>query len=106
MAPRFGGLMQATAKVCMDHQVPLFLVIHSAAEVDLVYLHHLARPGEKALLLRRADWLRSTTTDWMATYLANPKAMVHELMLIVDRIKEIDEDSIIMVNAAGRAGII
>jgi 3-keto-5-aminohexanoate cleavage enzyme len=25
-------------------------------------------------------------------------------MLIVDRIKEIDEDSIIMVNAAGRAG--
>jgi 3-keto-5-aminohexanoate cleavage enzyme len=44
------------------------------------------------------------STDWMATYLANPKAMVDELMLIVDRIKEIDEDSIIMVNAAGRAG--
>ena len=51
MAPRFPvDWMQTTAKVCMDNEVPLFLVIHSAAEVDLALSpYHLARPGRKKL---------------------------------------------------------
>lgn len=107
MAPRFPvEWMQATAKVCLERQIPLFMVIHSAAEVDLAYRYIISQG-----LLKKPycfdvliGYPYDDATDWMATYLANPKAMVHELMLIVDRIKEIDEDSFIMVNASGRAG--
>lgn len=35
----------------------------------------------------------------------NPRAMVEGLLLLVNRIKELDEDSVIMVSSAGRASI-
>jgi 3-keto-5-aminohexanoate cleavage enzyme len=107
MAPRFPvDWMQATAKVCLDRGVPLFMVIHSAAEVDLAKRYIISQG-----LLRKPycfdvliGYPYDDATDWMASYLSDPRAMMQELMLIVDRIKEIDEDSFIMVNASGRAG--
>jgi 3-keto-5-aminohexanoate cleavage enzyme len=107
MAPRFPvDWMQSAAQVCLDHNIPLFMVIHSAAEVDLAD-RYLISQG----LIRRPycfdvliGYPYDDATDWMATYMPNPRAMMQELMLVVDRIKEIDEDAFIMVNASGRAG--
>lgn len=107
MAPRFPvEWMQTTAQVCLDHNIPCFMVIHSAAEVDLANRYIISQG-----LIRKPycfdvliGYPYEDSTDWMATYLANPRAMMQELMIIVDRIKEIDEDAFIMVNASGRAG--
>jgi uncharacterized protein (DUF849 family) len=107
MAPRFPvDWMQSTARVCLDYQIPCFLVIHSAAEVDLAN-RYLISQG----LIRKPycfdvliGYPYDDATDWMATYMPSPRAMIQELMLVVDRIKEIDADAFIMVNASGRAG--
>jgi 3-keto-5-aminohexanoate cleavage enzyme len=107
MAPRFPvDWMQSTAQVCLDHNIPCFMVIHSAAEVDLANRYIISQN-----LIRKPfcfdvliGYPYDDSTDWMATYLANPRAMIQELTMIVDRIKEIDESAFIMVNASGRAG--
>jgi uncharacterized protein (DUF849 family) len=84
----------------------LFFSIHSTAEVDLA----------NRLILRRglaplpACWLiligyqYDDATDRLTTYLAHPKAMMTELIQIVERIREIDPAGFVQVCAAGRAG--
>jgi hypothetical protein len=87
-------------------EVPAFFSIHSTAEVDLANRFIL----EQGLAPTPACWLiligyqYDDATDRLATYLAHPKAMLTELIQVVDRIREIDPDGFITVCAAGRAG--
>lgn len=107
MAPNFPvPWMEGVAQVVQRQSARLFFSIHSTAEVDLA----------NRLILRRglaptpACWLiligyqYDDATDRLATYLANPKAMLSELTQVVERIREIDPDGFVAVCAAGRAG--
>lgn len=105
-APNFPvDWMESAAKVIDDADARLHFAIHSAAEVDLANRLILS----KGILTHRPFWTiligypYDDATVRIATYLAHPKAMMQELMLIVDRIKEIDPDAFIMVCSAGRA---
>jgi len=107
MAPNFPvPWMEAVAKVIERQGARLFFSIHSTAEVDLANRLILQR----GLARQPACWLiligyqYDDATDRLATYLAHPRAMLTELMQIVDRIREIDPDGFIQVCAAGRAG--
>lgn len=107
MAPRFPlAWMEATAKAVDDAGCKLFLVIHTAAEVELA--HRLII--EKGFLTPPYCWdiligyPFDESTNIQGTYLKHPRAMMDELALIVDRIREIDPDGFVMVNASGRAG--
>ncbi|HZE16022.1 MAG TPA: 3-keto-5-aminohexanoate cleavage protein, partial [Mycobacterium sp.] len=107
MAPNFPvPWMEAVAKVVEQRDARLFFSIHSTAEVDLA--HRLIL--RKKLAPQPACWLMligyqyDYATDRLATYLAHPKAMLTELIQIVDRIREIDPAGFVAVCAAGRAG--
>lgn len=107
MAPNFPRpWMEAVAKVVQREGARLFFSIHSTAEVDLANRFIL----EQGLAPTPACWLiligyqYDDATDRLATYLAHPKAMLTELIQVVDRIREIDPDGFITVCAAGRAG--
>jgi 3-keto-5-aminohexanoate cleavage enzyme len=107
MAPNFPvPWMEAVAKVVERSEARLFFSIHSTAEVDLANRLILQR----GLAPKPACWLiligyqYDDATDRLATFLANPKAMMTELMQVVERIREIDPDGLIQVCAAGRAG--
>lgn len=107
MAPNFPvAWMRAVAQVVEQQGARVFFSIHSAAEVDLAN-RLILRDG---LVSRPACWLvligyqYDDATDRLATYLAHPKAMMTELLQIVDRIRELDPDGFIAVCAAGRAG--
>lgn len=106
MAPNFQvDWMESAAHVATEHGVRLMFSIHSAAEVDLANRLVLS----KGILKQKPLWgiligyPYDDTTTRLATYLANPKAMMTELIQIVDRIREIDPDGFILVAAAGRA---
>ncbi|WP_171055121.1 3-keto-5-aminohexanoate cleavage protein [Mycobacterium sp. DBP42] len=106
MAPNFPvEWMETTAHVATEHGVRLTFSIHSAAEVDLANRLILS----KGILKEKPMWgiligyPYDETTSRLATYLAHPKAMMQELIQIVDRIREIDPDAHIIVPAAGRA---
>lgn len=106
MAPNFPvDWMESTAHVATEHGVRLTFSIHSAAEVDLAERLVL----KKGILKERPMWgiligyPYDDTTTRLATYLKHPKAMMTELIQIVDRIREIDPDAYIVVPSAGRA---
>ncbi|WP_347270952.1 3-keto-5-aminohexanoate cleavage protein [Rhizorhabdus histidinilytica] len=107
MAPNFPvPWMEAVAQVVRQQQARLFFSIHSTAEVDLANRYVFS----KGLCERPACWLiligyqYDDATDRLATYLAHPRAMLTELIQVVDRIREIDPEGFIQVCAAGRAG--
>ena len=81
-------------------------MIHTAAEVELAQRLILS----KGLLTPPFCWdvligyPYDETTNIQGTYIKHPRAMMDELALIVDRIREIDPDGFVMVNASGRAG--
>lgn len=106
MAPTFPiEWMESAAHVSSEHGVRLTFAIHSAAEVDLANRLILS----KGILKQKPAWgiligyPYDEVTSRLATYLAHPKAMFQELILIVDRIREIDPDADIVVAAAGRS---
>lgn len=106
MAPNFPvDWMEATAHVATEHGVRLTFSIHSTAEVDLANRLILS----KGILKEKPMWgiligyPYDDTTTRLATYLAHPRAMMTELIQIVDRIREIDPDAYILVASAGRA---
>jgi uncharacterized protein (DUF849 family) len=107
MAPNFPvPWMEGVAQVVQANDARLFFSIHSTAEVDLANRFILQR----GLAPTPACWLiligyqYDDATDRLATYLAHPKAMMTELIQVVDRIREIDPAGFIVVCAAGRAG--
>ncbi len=107
MAPNFPvDWMESVATVSQRQGVRVFFSIHSAAEVDLanrlIYSRGLA--GAPACWLILIGYQYDDATDRLAAYLAHPRAMLDELTLIVDRIREIDPAGFIQVCAAGRAG--
>jgi uncharacterized protein (DUF849 family) len=106
MAPNFPvDWMESAAQVATEHDVRVVFSIHSAAEVDLANRLILS----KGILKQKPGWgiligyPYDDTTTRLATYLAHPKAMMMELIQIVDRIREIDPDADIIVCSAGRA---
>lgn len=106
MAPNFPvDWMESAAKAVDDKGARLHFAIHSTAEVDLANRLVLSR----GILTHRPFWSiligypYNDRTTRACTYLAHPKAMMQELIQIVDRIKEIDPDAFIQVCSAGRA---
>ncbi|MCM2393733.1 3-keto-5-aminohexanoate cleavage protein [Streptomyces albipurpureus] len=97
---------EAVSHVVTERGGRVFFSIHSAAEVDLANRLVLA----KGILPQPTCWIiligypYTAASHRLATYLAHPRAMVSELVQIVDRIHEIDRDAFIQVCAAGRAG--
>src|ERR1700716_2005747 len=86
MAPTFPvDWMESTAHVATEHGVDVVFAIHSAAEVDLANSLVL----KKGILKKPARWgiligyPYDGSTSRLATYLANPKAMMTELIQIV-----------------------
>jgi 3-keto-5-aminohexanoate cleavage enzyme len=107
MAPNFPvPWMEAVAKVVARRGARLFFSIHSTAEVDLANRYILQRglAPQPACWLILIGYQYDDATDRLATFLANPKAMMSELIQVVDRIREIDPEGFITVCAAGRAG--
>jgi uncharacterized protein (DUF849 family) len=107
MAPNFPPeWMEATARVVTEFGGRLFFSIHSTGEVDLANRLIIS----KGILPKPLCWIVligypfDDATDRVCTYLAHPRAMLDELTLIVDRIREIDPSSFIMVCGSGRAG--
>lgn len=107
MAPNFPiDWMESVAEVVSRNNQRLFFAVHSTAEVDLAdrYLVSkglVAMPGCWAILI---GYPYDDASDRLATYLKHPRAMLTELIQIVDRIREIDPDGFIFVCTAGRAG--
>jgi uncharacterized protein (DUF849 family) len=107
MAPNFPvDWMESVATVSQRHGVRVFFSIHSAAEVDLAnrYIYSRGLAGTPACWLILIGYQYDDATDRLAAYVAHPRAMLDELTLIVDRIREIDPQGFIQVCAAGRAG--
>jgi 3-keto-5-aminohexanoate cleavage enzyme len=107
MAPNFPpAWMEAVATVVNRSEARLFFSIHSTAEVDLANRLILQRglAPVPACWLILIGYQYDDATDRLATYLAHPKAMMTELIQVVERIREIDPDGFIQVCAAGRAG--
>jgi 3-keto-5-aminohexanoate cleavage enzyme len=107
MAPNFPvDWMQSLTKAVVEHDRRLFIVIHSTAEVELAE-RYIVSTG---LLPQPICWIvligypYDDATDRLGTYLKHPKAMMTELIQIVDRIHEVEKNSFIQVCAAGRAG--
>ena len=107
MAPNFSvDWMESTAKVITDRGGRLFFSTHSTGEVELANRLII----QKGILPSPLCWIvligypTDDATDRITTYLAHPRAMLAELALIVERIREIDPSSFIMVCASGRAG--
>jgi uncharacterized protein (DUF849 family) len=107
MAPNFPvPWMTAVAQVVEQRGARLFFSIHSTAEVDLAE-RLILRSGlapQPACWLILIGYQYDDATDRLATFLAHPKAMMTELIQVVERIREIDPDGFITVCAAGRAG--
>lgn len=107
MAPNFPvPWMEGVATVVERSQARLFFSIHSTAEVDLANRLILQRgfAPMPACWLILIGYQYDDATDRLATFLANPKAMLSEVVQVVDRIREIDPEGFIQVCAAGRAG--
>ncbi|SDH12555.1 3-keto-5-aminohexanoate cleavage enzyme [Sinosporangium album] len=98
--------MEAAAHLVTERGGRVMFSIHSAAEVELAERLVLS----KNILPTPTCWIiligypYTEASDRLATYLKHPKAMMFELIQIVDRIKEIDAGAFIQVCAAGRAG--
>ncbi len=106
MAPNFPvDWMETVATIAQQHGNRLFFSIHSAAEVDLAnrYIYSRGLAGRPACWLILIGYQYDDATDRLAAYLAHPRAMLDELSLVVDRIREIDPHGFIQVCAAGRA---
>jgi len=106
MAPNFPvDWMESMAALGQRHEARVFFSIHSAAEVDLAnrYIYSQGLAGKPASWLILIGYQYDDATDRLASFLSGPEAMLDELRLIVDRIREIDPDGFIMVCAAGRA---
>lgn len=106
MAPNFPvEWMESVATVGAEKRCRVFFSIHSTAEVDLAnrYIYSRGLAGKPACWLILIGYQYDDATDRLTAYLANPRAMLDELILIVDRIREIDPDGFIQVCAAGRA---
>jgi 3-keto-5-aminohexanoate cleavage enzyme len=107
MAPNFPiDWMEAVATVVGRNNQRLFFAVHSTAEVDLADRYLVSRglvptPGCWGILI---GYPYDDASDRLATYLKHPRAMLTELIQIVDRIREIDPDGFIFVCTAGRAG--
>lgn len=107
MAPNFPvPWMEAVAQVVDRQGARLFFSIHSTAEVDLANRLILQRglAPVPACWLILIGYQYDDATDRLATFLAHPKAMMTELLQVVDRIREIDPEGFVAVCAAGRAG--
>ena len=90
MAPFFPReWMESTAQVLADHGVKLFFSTHSTAEVDMADRFIVS----KGLAPSPTCWIiligypYDDATQPAAAFLANPKAMMTELIQIVDRIR-------------------
>jgi len=97
--------MEAVARVVTDHSKRLFFAVHSAAEVELaerlvIRKGILEKPYCWCILI---GYVYDETSSRIATYMPHPRAMIQELTLVVDRIREVDEDCYIEVCGAGRA---
>lgn len=106
MAPNFPvDWMESVAYVASKQGVPLTMSIHSTAEVDLAQRLVLSKGIHKlkpmwAILI---GYPYDDSSRRLATFLPHPKAMMQELIQIVDRIREIDPDAFIYTAAAGRS---
>jgi 3-keto-5-aminohexanoate cleavage enzyme len=106
MAPTFPvDWMESTAHVATKHGVRVVFSIHSAAEVDLANRLVLSKGilNQKPLWGILIGYPYDDSSARLATYLAHPKAMMTELIQIVDRIREIEPDAFIVVAPAGRS---
>ena len=107
MAPNFPvDWQQSVATLGLQRNKRLLFSIHSAAEVDLanryIYSQGLCRaPGAFWGVL--IGYQYDDAGDRLASFCNSPEAMLDELGLIVDRIREIDSDPVIMVACAGRS---
>lgn len=107
MAPNFPvEWMQSAATVAQEHGAALFFSVHSTSEVDLANRYLLStgivkKPSGWCILI---GYPIDDATDRLGAYLPHTKAMMTELIQIVDRIHEIDADAFIYVCASGRAG--
>jgi len=107
MAPNFPvDWQESMATLAMQHDKRLLFSIHSAAEVDLaeryIYSKGLCRaPGAFWAIL--IGYQYDDATDRLASFLNSPEAMMDELRLVVDRIREVDPQAVMMVCCAGRS---
>lgn len=107
MAPNFPvEWMESVAGVVSDSGARLLFSIHSAAEVDLAdrYVYSRGLTTKPACWGVLIGYQYDDANDRLATFMPHPRAMLSELVQIVERIREIDPDGFIQVCAAGRAG--
>lgn len=119
MAPVLGGLaeigplaphhprawVQAAAEVMEGNNCRPELIVHNSGEVELIE-RLLIRPG---LVRRPYVWIilagAPSRFNRLHEYMPNQRAMCEAMILLVNRIREIDPESFIIVCQAGRASI-
>ena len=98
--------LQSVYQTGLDHNKRCLFAIHSAAEVDLAerYIYsqgYCKAPGAFWGVL--IGYQYDDATDRLASHLNSPEAMMDELRLVVNRIREVDSEAVIMVACAGRS---
>lgn len=98
--------VQAAAEVCREYGAKPEIVIHGPGQIELaqrllISKDILEKPYCWILLLGLPFERRSQAG--YCSFMPGPRAMVENLLLLVNRIKEIEEDSVILVCASGRA---
>ncbi len=95
-------LLQALCEYMQERGCKPQLAVYDTVSLEIAE-RHLIRTG---IARKPLYWivLPTINLDWLAGMpMTNPQAMVEGLMFLVNRIKEIDEGSVVMVCAAGRA---
>jgi uncharacterized protein (DUF849 family) len=97
--------VEAAARVMEMNKCRPELIGHNSGEIELAR-RLLIEPG---LVRKPYCWILLIGAPSIATrlmeYMPNPRAMLETLLLMVNRIREIDENSFIIVCTAGRASI-
>jgi 3-keto-5-aminohexanoate cleavage enzyme len=95
--------LEAEARLMLEKNCKFEMVIHCSAEVELAH-RILIKPG---LVKKPYAWQIligvPSRAGRLHEYMPNPRAMCESLLMIVNRIKEIDEDAFIIVCQSGRA---
>ncbi len=95
--------LEGEARLMLEHGCKFEMVVHCSAEVELAH-RLLIKPG---LVKKPYVWQIligiPNRAGRLHDYMPNPRAMCESLLVLVNRIKEIDENSFIIVSQAGRA---
>ncbi len=97
--------MEAVARVVTDHGKRVMFAIHGVADVALTERRIL----RKGILQKPYMWGIligydfDEVSQYQTSYIPNPRAMIQELTMVIDRIHEIDENAWIEVSGAGRS---